>query len=71
MKFLVISGAQETGKTTSINKIAECVITADFDGNPLPTFRPDPTGKYWDFSIIVILSGKKVIIHSATDAILI
>ncbi|PRD46083.1 hypothetical protein [Sphingobacterium haloxyli] len=71
MKFLVISGAPSTGKTTAINKIAEWltsgVIATDIDGNPLPSFLPAPTGKYLDFSIVIILKGKKIIIHSPTD----
>jgi len=71
MKFLIISGAPDTGKTTSINKIALWltggVITSDINGNALPTFLPDASGKYWDFSIVIILKGKKIIIHSATD----
>jgi len=71
MKFLVISGAPSTGKTTAINKIAEWltsgVITTDIDGNSLPIFLPNRNGKYLDFSIVIILRGKKIIIHSATD----
>ncbi|HAT3998703.1 TPA: hypothetical protein JRX02_000148 [Elizabethkingia anophelis] len=72
MKFLVISGAPSTGKTTAINKIANWLtstlkITLDINGNPLPTFLPDSTGKFWDFSVIIIVKGKKIIIHSATD----
>lgn len=71
MKFLVISGAPDTGKTTAINNIAlwltRGVIITDIDGNPLPTFLPDPNGEYWDFSIVIILNGRKLIIHSATD----
>lgn len=73
MKFLVISGAPSTGKTTAINKIAEWltsgIITTDVDSNLLPSFLPDAKGKYWDFSIVIILRGKKIIIHSATDDI--
>ena len=71
MKFLVISGAPSTGKATAINKIAKWltsgVITTDVDGNLVPSFLPDSKGKYWDFSIVIILRGKKIIIHSATD----
>lgn len=73
MNFLVISGAPSTGKTTAINKIAlwltSGIITTDVSGNPLPSFLPDPNGKYWDFSIVIVLKGKKIIIHSATDDI--
>lgn len=71
MKFLVISGAPETGKTTAINKIAQWltngVITTDVNGTILPSFLPDSLGKYGDFSIIIILGNRKIIIHSATD----
>lgn len=71
MKFLVISGAPRTGKTTAINKIAEWltrgIITTDVNGNLLPSFLPDPKGEYSDFSIVIILKGIKVIIHSPTD----
>lgn len=72
MKFLVISGAPSTGKTTSINKIAEWItikggITIDSNGNPLPSFLPNPKGKYEDFSIAIFYKNRKIIIHSATD----
>jgi hypothetical protein len=72
MKFLVISGAPSTGKTTAINNIAEWVtirgsVTNDSVGNPLPTFLPNPKGEYQDFSIALLYKGRKVIIHSATD----
>lgn len=71
MKFLVISGAPETGKTTAINKIAEWLtfgaITTDINGDPLPIFLPNLIGEYSDFSVVIILKGKKIIIHSATD----
>jgi GTPase SAR1 family protein len=72
MKFLVISGAPNTGKTTAINKIAEWItirasVTSDSTGNPLPTFLPNSEGKYKDFSIIIFYKGRKIIIHSATD----
>lgn len=71
MKFLVISGAPSTGKTTVINNIAlwltSGIITTDVDGTILPTFLPNSKGTYDDISIVVILKGKKIIIHSATD----
>lgn len=73
MKFFVISGAPDTGKTTAINLVAEWLcnkysITTDFYGNPLPSFLPSPSnGKYVDISIVISLSSRKVIIHSATD----
>ncbi|MBO9584976.1 MAG: hypothetical protein J7574_12520 [Flavobacterium sp.] len=70
MKFLVISGAPQTGKTTSINKIAEWLtigITTDIYGEALPSFLPGIKGKYEDFSIVINRHGKKIIIHSATD----
>jgi tRNA uridine 5-carbamoylmethylation protein Kti12 len=71
MKFLVISGAPETGKTTAINKIAEWltagVITTDYYGKTLPSFLPNKKGEYEDFSIVIILNNRKIIIHSATD----
>lgn len=70
MKFLVISGAPQTGKTTAINKIAEWLttgLTTDIHGNPFPSFLPSPKGKYNDFSIVFNRHGKKIIIHSATD----
>lgn len=74
MNFLVVSGAPSTGKTTALNQIAEWLrvkysISTDFYGNSLPSFLPDSTGKYWDFSIVIILNGRKIIIHSATDDI--
>ncbi len=70
MKFLVISGAPQTGKTTAINKIAEWLtigLTTDIDGNKFPSFLPNPKGKYEDFSIVINRHGRKIIIHSATD----
>lgn len=73
MKFFVISGAPDTGKTTAINLVSEWLcskysITTDFYGNPLPPFLPNPTtGKYDDISLVLNLNGLKVIIHSATD----
>lgn len=71
MNFLVISGAPQTGKTTAINKIAlwltAGVINTDVNGNPLPTFTVNQHGKYDDISVVVLLKGKKVIIHSASD----
>lgn len=73
MKFFVISGAPSTGKTTAINKIAEWltsgVITTDSNGQLLPPFLPDAYGNYYDFSIVIIISGRKIIVHSATDDI--
>lgn len=72
MKFLVISGAPSTGKTTAINKIAEWItirgsVTNDSIGNPLPPFLPNSKGEYQDFSIVLFYKGRKIIIHSATD----
>ncbi|WP_264530300.1 ATP-binding protein [Flavobacterium sp. N502540] len=70
MKFLVISGAPQTGKTTSINKIAEWLttgLTADINGKPFPSFLINTKGKYNDFSIVINRHGRKIIIHSATD----
>jgi|688.fasta_scaffold01664_7 hypothetical protein len=71
MKFLVISGAPQTGKTTAINNIAQRltngVISTDVNGTILPSFLPDSAGKYWDFSIVINLRGRKIIIHSASD----
>ncbi|WP_445722592.1 hypothetical protein [Flavobacterium sp.] len=72
MRFLVISGAPNTGKTTAINKIAEWLtirggVTTDSSGSPLPSFLPASHGKYEDFSIVIIYRGRKIIIHSATD----
>lgn len=71
MNFLVISGAPETGKTTAINKIAlwltAGVITTDIYRQPLPSFLVNQYGKYNDISVVVMLKGKKVIIHSASD----
>ena len=71
MDFLVISGAPQTGKTTAINNIAQRltngVISTDVNGTILPSFLPDSAGKYWDFSIVIILRGRKIIIHSASD----
>jgi hypothetical protein len=70
MKFLVISGAPQTGKTTAINKIAEWLtigLIADINGNPFPSFLPSAKGIYNDFSIVINRHGKKIIIHSATD----
>lgn len=72
MKFLVISGAPSTGKTTAINLLAEWIanrgsILLDSTGNPLPSFLPNSTGKYEDISIVINYKGRKIIIHSATD----
>ncbi|WP_264524188.1 hypothetical protein [Flavobacterium sp. N502536] len=70
MNFLVISGAPKTGKTTSINIIAEWLttgLTADINGNPFPSFLPNSEEEYNDFSIVIHRLGKKIIIHSATD----
>lgn len=71
MNFLVISGAPQTGKTTAISKIAlwltAGVVSTDVDGNALPPFTVNQQGKYDDISIVVVLKGKKVIIHSASD----
>ena len=71
MKFLVISGAPSTGKTTAINKIAEWItsalITTDNNGYLLPSFLHDAHGNYYDFSIVIIVSGRKIIIHSPSD----
>ncbi|MEZ7516092.1 hypothetical protein [Flavobacterium frigidarium] len=71
MKFFVISGAPNTGKTTAINNVAEWltsgVITTDIYGKLLPIFLPNTKGKYSDFSIVIISHGKKIIIPSATD----
>jgi predicted NACHT family NTPase len=71
MKFFVISGAPSTGKTTSINKIAGWlttgIITTDSNGQLLPSFLPDAKGIYIDFSIVISLHSRKIIIHSATD----
>jgi hypothetical protein len=72
MKFLVISGAPNTGKTTAINKIVEWItisgsVTTDTSGNPLPPFLPNSKGEYQDFSIALFYKGRKIIIHSATD----
>jgi hypothetical protein len=65
MKFFVISGAPSTGKTTAINNIAlwltSGIITTDFYGNTLPSFSPNSSGTYSDFSIVIVLKGKKVI----------
>jgi len=71
MKFFVISGAPSTGKTTAINNIAQWltsgVITTDNAGKLLPSFLPYTDGNYYDFSIVVIIKGIKIIIHSASD----
>lgn len=72
MKFLVISGAPGTGKTTAINKIAEWLrirgsLTTDSKGNILPSFLISAQGNYKDFSVVIIYLGIKIIIHSATD----
>lgn len=71
MNFLVISGAPQTGKTTAINKIAlwltTGVVNTDIYGNPLPPFTVNQHGVYNDISVVVMLKGKKVIIHSASD----
>lgn len=83
MKFLVISGAPSTGKTTAINKIAEWVTSTNQLGlvlnyvnnqvvNSLPNFQPyqlphqnKPT--YNDFSLVITINNRKILIHSATD----
>lgn len=72
MKFLVVAGAPDTGKTTAINKIAEWItirgsITTQTNGTSLPFFLPNSKGKYQDFSIVIIYRDVKIIIHSATD----
>ena len=71
MKFFVISGAPSTGKTTAINNIAQWlttgVIKTDIYGQLLPSFLPDANGNYYDFSIVIIIKEKKIIIHSASD----
>lgn len=71
MNLFAISGAPSSGKTTSINNIAQWltsgVITTDIYGQPLPSFLPHTDGNYYDFSIVIIIKGRKIIIHSASD----
>lgn len=71
MIFFVISGAPSTGKTTAINNIAEWltsgVITTDSNGLLLPSFLQDTYGNFYDFSIVIVIKGRKIIIHSASD----
>ena len=67
----MIWGTSQTVKTTDFNKIAlwltAGVVSTDVDGNALPSFTVNPQGKYDDISVVVLLKGKKVIIHSASD----
>lgn len=70
MIFFVISGAPSTGKTTSINKIAKWItlgIKTDINGDILPSFLRYKDGNYYDFSTVIIIKGRKIIIHSASD----
>jgi uncharacterized protein YlzI (FlbEa/FlbD family) len=71
MKFFVISGAPSTGKTTVINNISQWltsgIITTDSNGDLLPSFLPDAYGNFYDFSIVIIIRGRKIIVHSASD----
>jgi len=74
MKFFVVSGMQNTGKTTVLNQIGEWLTTvkgyAITSGITTATlFKITSSGKYDDISLVLEKDNKKIILHSATDDI--